>query len=583
MTKPPNARARRDRTVPKRPRTWANFKPLRPADAPPTPASVPTTRPDSWCVTHREAIVGADPAHEHCIQRRLRLSDLPEQRPAHLWCVDCAARVRAENPLHHNHILRPLERAEAATPVVEEKHEPPPIGRTDTGIAGFDEVVGGGIQDDQVILLAGQEGVGKTSLLLQIVASYVAQDRGVVYASGEQNGETLRALFGEQNPGLTMQSGRAHFVHTKNLDDVREAVNKHRPALTILDSVKTFADPAHPSRPGTLAQINRVTDWAMELGHAKRGDPSGPAQSPVIVVGHFTSDDEVAGGRYLLHMVDTVTRFRRGENESQRYLVSGKNRYGKEGLEAIFEFRGKRLVEVLDIARRRIEELGDQVGVTGFLSVAGAKARVDVVEALVTAPEGSSPVGDVRCEGIADKKLRDLLADLVQWSGISNWNERLVRVRAPSSPDAILAVALALLGSARNARLSPRLPLAFGTVSLTGKIQSVERMDERIAQGFRAGARVILGPPGVAIPPEVVRVESTALALPPPEQPAYVALRTLAELDRWVLARAGLVDAPPPPPSTSPATVPDTTIRAATAHSSGDASPEPLDGPQNAL
>lgn len=502
---------------------------------------------------HHEPIVASDRAHRHCVQRRLRLTDLPEHQPPIVWCVDCRCRVRAADKRHRHHQVRPIE--PPATPKPAERERPRevlPLGRTLSGIAGWDEVLGGGLQDDQVVLLAGEAGVGKTSLLLQAMAAYVSRGRDVAYFSGEQTVETLRNTFTAQNPDLPIDAARAQFFSTTSLDEIDTIVAKERPGVVFLDSVKTFADPRLGSRPGTIAQVNRIADYCKELGHAPRYVDDPPAQCPVILVGHFTSEDEAAGGAYLKHMVDTVLYFRRGENDQQRYLSSGKNRVGAEGELAVFEFRGSRLVEVRDIARRRVEELGDQVGVVGFPAVGQARVRIELVEALVTSPSTDPPVGDLRCEGIASARLRDLLVDLGQWCSVADWNARVVRVKAPASPDATLAVALALLASARNVKLSPRLALAFGTVSLTGKVQPVERMDDRVVQAFKAGARMVIGPAGVTPPAGVTRIERDQHHVAPaPDALVYVVVRTLAELERWVLTVGQFHQQPPPPPRAS--------------------------------
>jgi DNA repair protein RadA/Sms len=406
------------------------------------------------------------------------------------------------------------EPARAAAGVARDSASPMPLDDVDsrefeprpTGVAELDRVLGGGLVPGSVTLLGGEPGIGKSTLLLQVLASVAGQGMRVLLVSAEESPQQVKLRaerLGPVSPNLWV-------VGETSLAGAVAAIESAKPDLVVVDSIQTIHDDALTSAPGSVAQVR---DCAHALvGQAKeRG-------CAVVLVGHVTKEGSLAGPRVLEHVVDTVLSFEGDRHDGLRLLRAVKHRFGSTGELGLFEMGEQGLVEVPDASGRLLADR--RPGSTGSVVVPALEGRRPIlveVQALVTDTNLAIPRRDA--QGLGSGRLSLVLAVLESHAALGLGKHDVhasavggVRVVEPAAD---LALALAVASSRRKRPVPPDL-VACGELGLGGEVRSVASLDRRLAEAARLGFRRALVPRSVReVPPgiEGVRVSTVAEAL----------------------------------------------------------------------
>jgi DNA repair protein RadA/Sms len=380
---------------------------------------------------------------------------------------------------------------------------PLPIDRVDvaewvavpTGVAEVDRVLGGGLVPGSVTLLGGEPGIGKSTLLLQIVRAVAAGGRRALYVSAEESKQQVRVRaerLGALHPELWL-------VAETNLSHVLAHVDAVDPDVVVVDSVQSIADPELGSAPGTVVQVRECAHRLVGLAKS-RG-------TAVVLVGHVTKEGALAGPRVLEHVVDTVLAFEGDRHHALRVLRGVKHRFGATDELGVFEMGDAGLVAVPDPSSVFLADRA--CGVSGSIvlpTVEGHRPLLVELQALVT-PSGL-PMPRRSAEGVDAGRLAFLLAVLQSRAGISVREHDVyalavggVQVREPGA-DLALCCAIA---SARTGRPLPADLVACGEVGLGGELRRVGHLERRLNEAARLGFRRALVPPSAPAPPAGVR------------------------------------------------------------------------------
>ena len=350
--------------------------------------------------------------------------------------------------------------------------------RLKSGIGELDRALGGGLVPGGVVLLAGDPGIGKSTLLLSALDRLSAPQRPVLYVSGEESLQQIR-LRGER---LGTLSPALHLAAETDAAVALEHARKLRPCVLAVDSIQTLALSALESAPGSVNQVrevgHRLAAFAKDTG------------TPVILVGHVTKEGSIAGPRVLEHLVDTVLFFEGDRSHAYRVLRAHKNRFGSTNEIGLFEMKSEGLVEVPDASALFLAER--PVGASGSAVVAvmnGSRPLLLEVQALVAE---SSSGGSARrtAIGVETARVALLTAVLERKQGFVLADKDIyVSVAgggALAEPAGDLAVAAALVSSLRDLPL-PAGTLVFGEVGLAGEVRAVGQVDQRLAEAAQLG------------------------------------------------------------------------------------------------
>ncbi len=360
-----------------------------------------------------------------------------------------------------------------------------------TGFPEVDRVLGGGIVPASVTLLAGEPGIGKSTLLLHLVAHLASQGDDCLLVSGEES----HAQVASRARRLGIPGDAVRFAPGRDLEHVIETARAERPFLLAVDSIQTIRDTSGTQMPGGVSQVRTCTDALVGLAKAE-----GVA---VLLTGHVTKDGDLAGPRALEHAVDAVLTFDGDPRSGLRVLTGGKNRFGAEGESAWFEMTPGGLREIdptlLLVSGQSIP------GAATALVQSGRRALAVEVQALVGSSDGPARR---QATGLDARRFQLVAAVLDRAVGLSLGRSELfgassggVRVDDPACD---LAVAAALASAATGA--SPPATSAFvGEVSLTGLVRPAPSMAQRFAAARAAGVTTIFAPES-EIAPEGVRV-----------------------------------------------------------------------------
>lgn len=351
--------------------------------------------------------------------------------------------------------------------------------RLTVGIGELDRVLGGGLVTGSLVLLGGDPGVGKSTLLLSAVARFAGRGIRVLYVSGEESARQVR-LRAER---LGVASDQLYLLADTSLAAVQAAVDEVQPRVLVLDSVQTLHNPELDGVPGGISQVREVAGAAMAL--AKGRDIA------TFLVGHVTKDGNLAGPRALEHLVDTVLYFEGDGSTALRVLRATKNRFGSTGEIGMFEMREDALVDVPDASARLLKERA--LGAPGTVvtcAMEGSRPLLVEVQALVGSDVNPTP--SRTAVGIDRQRLSLLLAVLGK-AGLSLGDHDVfvsvaggVRITEPAVD---LAVAVAI-HSSYTGQVVPQDLLVFGEIGLVGELrgasQPIARMREAERHGFRA-------------------------------------------------------------------------------------------------
>jgi DNA repair protein RadA/Sms len=370
-----------------------------------------------------------------------------------------------------------------------------------TGVGELDRVLGGGLVPGAVVLLAGEPGVGKSTLLLEVAHRYAATGRRALYVTGEESAGQVRlraertgALHGELF--LAAESGIAAVLG--HLDTVQ-------PGLLVVDSVQTMCCPDIEGSPGGVSQVRAVAA-ALIAAAKERG-------LPVVLVGHVTKDGSVAGPRVLEHLVDVVLQFEGDRHSTLRMVRGVKNRFGPADEVGCFELTDSGIVELPDPSGLFLTRRADPVpGTAVTVVVEGKRPLLGEVQALVAETSLANPRRAV--SGLDSSRVAMILAVTDRRGGVklagSDVYTATVGGMRVVEPAADLAVALAV-ASAACERLLPPQTVAIGEVGLAGEVRPVTGLRRRLTEAARLGFRHALVPPeGAATPIAGMRLHEVA-------------------------------------------------------------------------
>ena len=375
------------------------------------------------------------------------------------------------------------KRGELITLMDLDSEEKPPR-RTQSGVVELDQVLGGGIVDASAILLGGDPGIGKSTLLLQAAARFARNGLKVIYISGEE--ATAQVRLRAQRLGIT--GSPLILAAETNLRNIVTTLDAEKPNLVIIDSIQTMWVDHIDAAPGSVSQVRSS---AHELtSFAKRRNVS------VIMVGHVTKDGQIAGPRVVEHMVDTVLYFEGERNHQFRLLRAVKNRFGPNDEIGVFEMTAKGLVEVKNPSVLFLSERGKPTsGSAIFAGIEGTRAVLCEFQALVATSPHSQPRRSV--VGWDTQRLSMILAVLearcgISFSGLDVYMNVAGGMRI-TEPAADLAVAAALI-SARYDTPLPDDTIIFGEISLSAALRPVAQTDGRLKEAQKLGFHNVVAP-----------------------------------------------------------------------------------------
>lgn len=352
--------------------------------------------------------------------------------------------------------------------------------RTSTGIGEFDRVLGGGVVAGSVILIGGDPGIGKSTLLMQ-AASNLLQSSPVLYVSGEESKAQLKLRA--QRCAVT---GDLLVMTETDISSIESEVERIKPSFLIIDSIQTMVCTEVSSAAGSITQIREVTAALTRIAKL-----NGCA---VFIVGHVTKEGAIAGPRMLEHMVDTVLYFEGDRHDAFRLLRAVKNRFGSTNEIGIFEMSGTGMVEVSDPSDMFLSGTND-TGCAVTCIMEGNRPILIEVQSLLSTTVYANPRR--MAAGMDNNRLMLLLAVLERRAGIRTGEKDVytnvvggIRVDDRGSD---LAVTLAVAGSIFDKKL-PERTAVIGEVSLTGEIRSVDRMANRVSECVRRGYINIIAP-----------------------------------------------------------------------------------------
>ncbi|MBE1576692.1 DNA repair protein RadA [Amycolatopsis roodepoortensis] len=379
-----------------------------------------------------------------------------------------------------------------------------PIGEVDvetarakpTGVSELDRVLGGGFVPGAVILLAGEPGVGKSTLLLEVAYQWAATAGRALYVTGEESAGQVR-LRAER-------TGNVHdemfLAAESDLSAILGHVDAVKPGVLIVDSVQTMASPQVEGAPGGVTQVRAVTSGLVALAK-ERG-------LPIVLVGHVTKDGSVAGPRVLEHLVDVVLQFEGDKHSTLRMLRGIKNRFGAADEIGCFELVEEGIVGVPDPSGLFLSHTAEPVAGTAVtVTMEGKRPLLGEVQALVSATQSPQPRRAV--SGLDSARVAMVLAVVEKRANIKVGDKDVyvatVGGMKITEPGIDLAVVLALISSARDTPLSPKL-VAMGEVGLSGEVRRVPSVGRRLAEAARLGFTYALVPPDSGKIPPGIRV-----------------------------------------------------------------------------
>ena len=395
-------------------------------------------------------------------------------------CDACGAwnTISEQKPLATSHGSKSLSgrrgQTIALTDLAAQEAEPP---RTEAGVAELDRVLGGGLVKASAILVGGDPGIGKSTLLLQAAARFARNGLKVVYISGEESAAQVQMRARR----LGLEKSPVKLASETNLRDILTTLEAEQPDLVIIDSIQTMWADTVDSAPGSVSQVrasaHEIVTFSKKSGIA------------TILVGHVTKEGALAGPRVVEHMVDTVLYFEGERGHQFRILRAVKNRFGPASEIGVFEMTGKGLVEVKNPSALFLSERGKPTpGSVVFAGVEGSRPMLCEIQALVAPSPTPQPRRSV--VGWDGGRLGMILAVLesrcgIAFAGLDVYLNVAGGMRI-TEPAADLAVAAALISAREDAAL-PSDCVIFGEISLSGSIRQVVQAENRLKEAQTLG------------------------------------------------------------------------------------------------
>lgn len=378
------------------------------------------------------------------------------------------------------------------------------VARTKTNMEEFNRVLGGGVVPGSLVLIGGDPGIGKSTLLLQ-VSTQLSTIGTVLYVSGEESAQQIK-LRAERLGDIDSEF---YLYAETNMQSIRTEIEKIKPDFLIIDSIQTIMSPDISSVQGSVSQVREVTNELMQI--AKTNNIA------TFIVGHMTKEGTLAGPRTLEHMVDTVLYFEGERQHTFRILRAVKNRFGSTNEIGIFEMQSQGLVEVLNPSEVFLEERLD--GATGsaiVVTMEGTRPILAEVQALVT----PTMFGNAKrtTTGLDFNRASLIMAVLEKRAGLLLQNQDAYLKSAGGvkldEPAIDLAVAVALASSYKDKPTNPQ-ECFIGEIGLTGEIRRVNRIEQRINEAAKLGFTKVYAPKnsltGIKVPKEITVVGVTTI------------------------------------------------------------------------
>jgi DNA repair protein RadA/Sms len=375
---------------------------------------------------------------------------------------------------------------------------PKDLDRIPTGVAELDRALGGGLVAGQVVLLGGDPGIGKSTLLVQALA---ALSESVLYVTGEESVEQV-ALRARR---LALEAAAVRLLAETQLERVLGALEAARPRVAVIDSIQTLWSEGLQSAPGSVAQVRECA--AQLTRHAKR------AGTALFIVGHVTKEGAIAGPRVLEHIVDTVLYFEGDPHSAFRLVRAAKNRFGAVNELGVFAMTEKGLKGVSNPSRLFLSDHGKPVpGSCVLATLEGTRPLLVEIQALVD--PAHTPNARRLSVGLEANRLAMLLAVLHRHAGIATWEQDVfvnavggVRIGEPAAD---LAVCLALVSSFSDKPI-PSKVLAFGEVGLAGEVRPATRGQDRLREAAKLGFEKAIVPKSNAPKGKIAGLEILAV------------------------------------------------------------------------
>jgi DNA repair protein RadA/Sms len=354
--------------------------------------------------------------------------------------------------------------------------------RINLGMAEFNRVLGGGLVPGSMVLIGGEPGIGKSTLVLQLALTL--KGKKILYASGEESLQQIKL----RAQRLKLGSRECHFLCETSLETLLGILEQEKPDLFIMDSIQTISTEMIESSPGSVAQVRECTSAILK--YAKKN------HTAVILIGHINKEGNLAGPKVLEHIVDTVIQFEGDSHHQFRILRSTKNRFGSTSELGIFEMRQNGLVEIPNPSEHLISRNTEPVSGTAIAAaIEGIRPFMIEIQALVSSAAYGIPQRSAT--GFDLRRLNMLLAVLEKRAGFKLTAKDVflnvaggLKITDPSTDLAILAC---ILSSSLDVPIALHTAFA-GEIGLTGEIRAVSRIEQRIAEASRLGFTGIFVP-----------------------------------------------------------------------------------------
>ena len=350
------------------------------------------------------------------------------------------------------------------------------VARTSTGIGELDRVLGGGLVKGSLVLVGGEPGIGKSTLILELCDKVQGEGK-VLYISGEESAEQVKIRADR----LNINNDELMFLGETNIDDIQEVILSINPKLVIIDSIQTMYSEEITSAAGTVSQVREITARIMRM--CKDNGIT------TIIIGHVTKDGNIAGPRVLEHMVDTVLYIEGERYFSYRILRSVKNRFGSTNEVGMFEMKNEGMVEITNPSSILISEKEDNpAGSVIVASIEGTRPLLIELQALTTPSVFGIPKRTAN--GIDYNRLAVLIAVIEKRAGIVLGTQdvylNVVSGIKIAEPAIDLGIIIACASSYRNISI-PQDVVVIGEVGLTGEIRAVNMIEKRIKEAEKLG------------------------------------------------------------------------------------------------
>ena len=356
--------------------------------------------------------------------------------------------------------------------------------RMKTEIEELDRVLGGGVVPGSLVLVGGDPGIGKSTLLLQVCKRLSDQERKVLYISGE---ESLKQIKLRANRMGTFSDHLLLLCET-NLETIRQVIEREHPAVAVIDSIQTMYSEEVTAAPGSVSQVREATNTLMQIAKG--------LNITIFIVGHVTKEGTVAGPRVLEHMVDTVLYFEGDRHASYRILRGVKNRFGSTNEIGVFEMRETGLEEVPNPSEYMLNgRPEDASGSVVACSMEGTRPILMEIQALVCRSNFGMPRRTAA--GTDYNRVNLLMAVLEKRVGLplSNYDAYIniaggIRMNEPAID---LGIVMAIVSSYKNQPISPGT-IVFGEVGLSGEVRAVSMPEQRVAEARKLGFKTCIMP-----------------------------------------------------------------------------------------